>query len=114
MILQLSSGQGPAECELAVGKLFAALQAEFPDIEKLSEHPSEKRTAIAQSCFILRRIYPILRERFSGSVPVLSAQIISVKTGSWMSVSFRRQKHSASIRISALNASTAAEKAVRM
>ena len=40
MILQISSGQGPAECEIAVAKLFDSLQTEYPDIVKLSEHPS--------------------------------------------------------------------------
>lgn len=40
MILQLSSGQGPAECELAVSKLAKALMAEFPDMTVLSEHRS--------------------------------------------------------------------------
>lgn len=40
MIVQISSGQGPVECELAVGKLFRKLQAEFPDIVLLSEHPA--------------------------------------------------------------------------
>jgi peptide chain release factor len=40
MILQISSGQGPAECELAVGKLFEALQKEYPEIEKLDSHQS--------------------------------------------------------------------------
>lgn len=29
---QLSAGQGPAECQLAVAKLLAALMKEFPDI----------------------------------------------------------------------------------
>lgn len=43
MIVQLSSGQGPAECELAVSKLFEALKKEFFDIELLSKHKS--RTA---------------------------------------------------------------------
>ena len=43
MIVQLSSGQGPAECELAVSKLFEALKKEFFDIELLSKH--ESRTA---------------------------------------------------------------------
>lgn len=38
MIIQISSGQGPAECELAVGKLFESLKKEFPDIELLSSH----------------------------------------------------------------------------
>ena len=41
MIIQISSGQGPAECELAVSKLFSTLQIEYPDIEILSKHPSK-------------------------------------------------------------------------
>lgn len=40
MIIQLSSGQGPEECELAVSKLFEALKEEYPDIELLSVHPA--------------------------------------------------------------------------
>ncbi|MCD8015653.1 MAG: peptide chain release factor H [Lachnospiraceae bacterium] len=40
MIIQISSGQGPAECEFAVGKLYEALCKEFPDIELLSSHRS--------------------------------------------------------------------------
>ena len=40
MIIQLSSGQGPEECELAVGKLFETLKKEYPDIEMLSCHAS--------------------------------------------------------------------------
>ena len=35
MRIQLSSGYGPAECELAVGKLLAALQKEFPSLAVL-------------------------------------------------------------------------------
>lgn len=42
MIIQLSSGQGPVECELAVGKLFHALQKEFPDIVLLSKHSGKE------------------------------------------------------------------------
>ena len=41
MIIQLSSGQGPVECELAVSKLLAALQEEYSDIEVLSVHKSK-------------------------------------------------------------------------
>ena len=41
MIIQISSGQGPVECELAVSKLLTALQKEFPDIEILSAHKSK-------------------------------------------------------------------------
>lgn len=40
MIIQISSGKGPAECEFAVGKLFESLQKEYPDIEMISRHRS--------------------------------------------------------------------------
>lgn len=40
MILQISSGQGPAECELAVSKLFESLKKEYPDIQIISSHSS--------------------------------------------------------------------------
>lgn len=42
MILQLSSGQGPVECELAVRKLFETLQKEYPDIEFLTAHAARE------------------------------------------------------------------------
>ena len=42
MILQLSSGQGPIECELAVSKLYDALKKEYPDITMLSSHSSRE------------------------------------------------------------------------
>lgn len=41
MLVQLSSGLGPVECEFAVGKLFASLKNEYPDIEMISNHPSK-------------------------------------------------------------------------
>lgn len=41
MLVQISSGQGPAECELAVVKLFQSLTKEYSDIEKISEHPAK-------------------------------------------------------------------------
>lgn len=41
MIIQLSSGQGPVECELAVSKLYQALTEEFPDIELLTKYDSK-------------------------------------------------------------------------
>lgn len=37
MIIQISAGQGPAECQLAVAKLLMALKKEYGDIEILSE-----------------------------------------------------------------------------
>ena len=40
MIVQISSGQGPAECERAVCKLFECLKKEYPDIKEISSHKS--------------------------------------------------------------------------
>lgn len=37
MRIQLSSGQGPVECQLAVGLLLQALKKEYPDIEVISQ-----------------------------------------------------------------------------
>lgn len=36
MIVQISAGQGPSECQLAVAKLYEALQKEYGDLELLS------------------------------------------------------------------------------
>ena len=47
MIVQISSGQGPSECELAVSKLFSSLKAEYPDIEILSSHAGREK-----GCFL--------------------------------------------------------------
>ena len=38
MIVQLIAGQGPEECQLAVGKLFNSLKKEFNDISIISKH----------------------------------------------------------------------------
>lgn len=43
MILQISSGQGPAECERGVALLLAAWKKEFPDIEVLSENRGKEK-----------------------------------------------------------------------
>ncbi len=51
MIIQISSGQGPAECELAVSKLLTALQTEYPDIEVLSTHKSRNEGCLASASF---------------------------------------------------------------
>jgi len=42
MELQLSSGQGPEECELAVGKLLRVLQKEFPGVRVMETSPGKK------------------------------------------------------------------------
>ena len=51
MIIQLSSGQGPVECELAVYKLYASLKNEYPDIELLSSHPGKEKNCFSSITF---------------------------------------------------------------
>ena len=43
MLLQISSGQGPVECEYAVGLLFASLQKEYPDVELIYANPTKEK-----------------------------------------------------------------------
>ena len=43
MIVQISAGQGPAECQLAVAKLFEALKREYGNFETLSETKGHER-----------------------------------------------------------------------
>ena len=51
MIIQLSSGQGPAECELAVKKLYDSLKREFPDIEMISSHEAKRKEGCTSILF---------------------------------------------------------------
>ena len=40
MVIQISSGQGPVECEILVEKFFAELKREYPDICVVDRHQS--------------------------------------------------------------------------
>lgn len=51
LMIQLSSGQGPAECELAVGMLYETLKKEFPDIELISGHPGKEQNCYTSMIF---------------------------------------------------------------
>lgn len=55
MIVQLSSGQGPSECELAVLKLYEALKKEYPDIEFLSAHEAREKGCYTSIIFTTDR-----------------------------------------------------------
>lgn len=55
MIVQLSSGQGPSECELAVLKLYEALKKEYPDIEFLSAHEAREKGCYSSIIFTTER-----------------------------------------------------------
>lgn len=55
MIVQLSSGQGPSECELAVLKLYEALKKEYPDTEFLSAHEAREKGCYTSIIFTTER-----------------------------------------------------------
>ena len=55
MIVQLSSGQGPSECELAVLKLYEALKKAYPDIEFLSAHEAREKGCYTSIIFTTER-----------------------------------------------------------
>lgn len=55
MIVQLSSGQGPSECELAVLKLYEALKKEYPDIEFLFAHEAREKGCYTSIIFTTER-----------------------------------------------------------
>ena len=55
MIVQLSSGQGPSECELAVLKLYEALKKEYPAIEFLSAHEAREKGCYTSIIFTTER-----------------------------------------------------------
>ena len=42
MIIQLSSGQGPIECELAVRMLYESLIKDYKNIKGINKHPSRQ------------------------------------------------------------------------
>ena len=82
MIVQLSSGQGPSECELAVLKLYEALKKEYPDIEFLSAHEAREKRCYTSIIFTTENgICQIWKEAFNGYVEVHFDRIISGKTG---------------------------------
>lgn len=43
MIIQISAGQGPEECQIAVRKLFEAWKKEYPDIEEISKREGRRK-----------------------------------------------------------------------
>lgn len=43
MIVQISAGQGPEECQIAVRKLFEAWKEEYPDIEEISRKEGRRK-----------------------------------------------------------------------
>lgn len=52
MIVQISAGQGPEECQLAVGKLFEVWKEEFPDIEQISCQKGRKKGCFNSILFV--------------------------------------------------------------
>lgn len=52
MLVQISAGQGPEECQLAVGKLFKELQKEYPDVKMVSERKGARKECYDSITFL--------------------------------------------------------------
>lgn len=51
MLVQISAGQGPAECELAVRKLYEALQKEYTDMHLVEAHHAKNENCYKSVLF---------------------------------------------------------------
>ena len=51
MIVQISAGQGPSECQLAVAKLYEALKIEYGDFELVSDTKGCEKGCLDSVCF---------------------------------------------------------------
>ena len=51
MLIQISSGQGPVECEIAVKKLYESLKKEYDDLELVSSHRSRSNEGYTSLIF---------------------------------------------------------------
>ena len=81
MLIQISAGQGPEECQIAVGKLFQSLKKEFSDIEIISDKKGRKKD-------YFHSIYLFYKVLFFGFVRVQSEKITKGKIGLLMFQSF--------------------------
>lgn len=52
MIVQLSAGQGPEECQIAVGKLYHSLQKEYKDLEIVSYREGRSKGSYNSILFV--------------------------------------------------------------
>lgn len=52
MIVQISAGQGPEECQIAVGKLYQSLRDEFKDLEMVSYKEGRSKGSYHSILFI--------------------------------------------------------------
>lgn len=95
MIYQISSGQGPAECELGVAKFLTYLQKHYA-VSVLETHRATMKTPIVPCGLKPKKIYHSLLARCSESVKVPTAPVTNAKTGFWISAVAPqpKQKHS--------------------
>lgn len=93
MRVQISSGQGPAECELAVAMLYEELRREAGDVRLVGSVPPERSLA-ACHLWSLRRtgIYGSWRAVCSGFAKVPTVPATGGRTGMWMSAYWTRSQ----------------------
>ena len=89
MIYQISSGQGPAECELGVSKLWDYLQSHY-DVTLLDTSQGYYAETFRSIRLYSEDDLADMSAPFNGFAEALTAQIISGKTGSLTSSSAKQ------------------------
>ena len=90
MRVQISSGQGPAECELAVAMLYEELRKEAGDVRLVGCTPGKKPGCMSSVVFETDRD---LRElECSGFAKVPTVPATRGRTGMWMSAYWTRSQ----------------------
>ncbi len=84
MRIQISSGQGPAECELAAGLFYEELKKEAPDIRLISFTQGKKREGFSSIVFETEHDLPAWRAVYCGFAGARTVRSINGRTGMWM------------------------------
>ena len=92
MRVQISSGQGPAECELAVAMLYEELRREAGDVRLVGCTPGKKPGCMSSVVFETDRIYGSWRAVCSGFAKVPTVRATGGRTGMWMSAYWTRSQ----------------------
>ena len=87
MRVQISSGQGPAECELAVAMLYEELRKEAGDVRLVGCTPGKKPGCMSSVVF-----YGSWRAVCSGFAKVPTVPATGGRTGMWMSAYWTRSQ----------------------
>ena len=92
MRVQISSGQGPAECELAVAMLYEELRREAGDVRLIGCTPGKKPGCMSSVVFETDRDLRELEGSVQWICKVPTVPATGGRTGMWMSAYWTRSQ----------------------